>query len=226
MKNTPKEDAELAFRFRSISYQGDSRITNDDFNSAGNISQIEETVLKIINTSEVLFYIHKNANSTQTTCKCKIPSIFNEIKRYIPCSIRSCIHDGSLKSALAVSIAESFPFHRFNPYVDLFIKNVNDKLVERLDLDTHLSCAPEHLVQEYVDKLNEFIENIRNEAKSKEFRKRLDNHKRQVRQNHRNLMDYIDKLFEKYARILVVRVDLRARSQLSQMTVDTRLSIA
>lgn len=105
------------------------------------------------------------------TVVCKNPALLEDINRCIT-------------SDLAEKIVFSFPIHNFNPYVDLFIKNANDKLWYVLGtyLNRNFSDAgfPYHnnAYDKYnelvmtVDMLNEFVDRIRREAETPKFKKK------------------------------------------------------
>ncbi|HEY8159113.1 MAG TPA: inovirus-type Gp2 protein [Methylobacter sp.] len=217
MKNIAINEAELAFRRRTYSLQDNIITINADLNRAIEIGKIEKTVLEIIKSNETLFYIEKESH-----LKCKIPDILNHIQRHVAYNF-SYNPEYELESELNQEIALSFPIHEFNPYVDLFIKSVNNQLAGKVSFTliqangqwlgkknspTPLPCKNDQLKKQTVDTLNEFIQGIRHEAASKAFKNRLDNYMRPIRKNYGELKDYIDNLFERYSRLLVLRVDL------------------
>jgi hypothetical protein len=65
-----------------------------------------------------------------------------------------------------------------------------------------------------LDTLNDFIDGIRNEAESQKFKKYIYEHQRLITENHKSLMKYIDGLFKKRSRLLVLRVDLSYRKDI------------
>jgi len=165
----------------------DSFLTTDDRYPAKDLNLIDELVHKIIDSEGVLFHIEKH-----NRIECKKPKIFIELKRLID-------------SEIYRSINRSFPIHTFNPYVQLFFRNLEDKLGWRIPLE--IDCSNDVLMQS-VDTLNQFIDSIRKEAKSPEFKKTLSNYNRSSDKNFDSLDKYIKKLFLKHTRLMVLRIDL------------------
>ena len=134
----------------------------------------------------------------------------------------------------------SFPLHRFNPYIDLFFKAVRqakqqllrgeggywalpsghggggqpgEKGVDDIDLfHCPTVCDPEDLMQR-IGLLNHMLHQIRAEANSGAFKALVSRHHRQARNNAKSLSSYIAALFQRYARLLVIRVDFGYRKQ-------------
>ncbi len=133
-----------------------------------------------------------------------------------------------------------FPLHRFNPYIDLFFKavrqakeqllrgeggywalpsghggggQIGEKGVDGIDLfHCPTVCDPEDLMQR-IGLLNHMLHQIRAEANSGAFKALISRHHRKARDNAKSLSAYIDKLFQRYARLLVIRVDFGYRKQ-------------
>ncbi len=226
MKKHQKTQVEKDFGMRTFSYsdKDDKLKCGFDYNSANEIISIEKTVIRIIETNHIIFSMKENIYGKIVGLECKSPNIFRLIKDYIDYDKAYYENRRLLKSALAMDIAKRFPIHHFNPYVDLFIKTMNELLVGKIDLESP-TIFPGYSVIEHDKKmmkqvgiLNEFIDKIRSEVASKAFQTTLKNYKRQVRQNHKSLTDYIDKLFKQYARLLVIRVDVSYAKDDGSMT--------
>lgn len=86
------------------------------------------------------------------------------------------------------------------------------EVVENTSLFILLSGAIHHHIGEssrdICDALNAFVRDVRTSSKRKDFKKRLRNHHYAIEKNRRSLACYIDNLFQKHARLLVIRVDL------------------
>lgn len=98
------------------------------------------------------------------------------------------------------SIVAEFPNHAFHPLIELFWKHTV-ALMWRMPL--RLSQDAE-VIQQCVD-------GIRQEASTVAFRKRREKHGKVVRQNTESLLNYIDELFGRWGKLLVIRLDLGYR---------------
>lgn len=93
-----------------------------------------------------------------------------------------------------------FPKHEFHPLIELFGRHVR-RFDSYVGIPTEEACA----------KLNECIETMRAEARTKAFQNRRDRHLRASREATQGLRDLVDELFRRWSRILVVRLDLSYR---------------
>ncbi|WP_199155851.1 hypothetical protein, partial [Chromobacterium sp. ASV23] len=66
-------------------------------------------------------------------------------------------------------------------------------------------------LKEKVRILNEFVDQFRLAAKSKEFKQAVNSSNRRVNKNSRSVEKYLDSVFESYSRILFIRLDLGYR---------------
>ncbi|MCF7539187.1 YagK/YfjJ domain-containing protein [Pseudomonas petrae] len=132
----------------------------------------------------------------------------------------SWVVGGSVKlSSLALSVSSSirtdfsriselFPFSEFNPYFKVFkdqVEALDPRLLGMYKL-THPLNQDEWA--ETVVELNNFVSEIRKRANQAEFIKLMQHRARNTNKNQSGLDAYIDKLFDCYPRLLVVRVDL------------------
>ncbi|MBU8976882.1 inovirus Gp2 family protein [Lysobacter sp. MMG2] len=99
---------------------------------------------------------------------------------------------GTLRSCLAR--------HTFSPYFQLLERN----------LDT-CPIRWEGLCPENLDALNQWIDELRRQVRSEPFSKRVADHERAARKNAASLRQYLDGLFDRYAKMLVVRLDVGYR---------------
>lgn len=112
---------------------------------------------------------------------------------------------GNLRSE-SFEMVEQYPDYCLNPYFDLFYTFVR---AYNLRSFVHLiRSAKGDDANEMVRILNECVESIRAEAKSKAFKARLKSYLRSVGENFKGLTSYVEALFECHARMLVVRIDL------------------
>ncbi|MFM9926398.1 inovirus-type Gp2 protein [Variovorax sp. H27-G14] len=110
-----------------------------------------------------------------------------------------------LKTDVTV-IHERFPFYVYHPYIAVFMR-----LAQKYDLYHWASIYHSLSNNERVDvarRVNHMCEALRDECRSKAFKKSMKGHLALVRKNHKSLHRYIDALFVTYARLLVIRIDL------------------
>jgi Inovirus Gp2 len=159
-----------------------------DYDSASYLIESEQLVCVIIESNNKLFKIGQDESGRQYI-DCKNPDLLKVINR--------CITSG-----YGGSIVDSFPIHKFHPYVNLFIK-VNNELGSVLGTGlTHYDK-----VAITVDILNDFIDRIRREEESPKFKKSVANYQSNVIKNYKGLMNYTNYLFDNYSRLLVFRID-------------------
>jgi Inovirus Gp2 len=178
--------------------------TEDCF-QARSIISIEQLVYEIIKCKEDVFCIGKNNFSKFILCNNK--SIYDGICRYTI--------DGN---SWFNEINYSFSIHKYSPYVQLFIRNFNEhnffkgvetKVYYYNNKDKkYQDEEADKKLQPIVDALNNFINSIKKEADSQKFKTELYEHKRLINDNYKSLLKYIDRLFVKHSRLLVLRIDL------------------
>jgi hypothetical protein len=227
MNNDMKKYTEYLFVERTRGFHPknhDSLIYNEDEASARSILLINHLVHAIIQSNAVLFYIREDGidmkNITSEKSSLREDCIANQILHF--CKYPCIIDD----------IYTSFPNYIFNPYVELFIRMFNAKLLlsEYRDKDINtikdFGYSPFTLdvelyrylfnrnkmtnkeLKSIVDRMNDFVNSIRSEANSLPFKKLINNYQRCSTKNYKSLKNYIDKLFERHARLLVIRLDL------------------
>lgn len=107
-------------------------------------------------------------------------------------------------SAISINYVElerGMVLFKVNPYVSIFyecyqaIKPLNPYKVERSELS---AC--------FVG-LNQFVDAVKRRMSSGEFKRVMSAHLRSAAKNYSGLVDYIDSLFARYSRLLVLRVD-------------------
>ena len=132
MKTDLQKEFIKAFRDRSLGYYENALEISNDYDHANNVIEIEQSMRRIIQNDKPLFSIKENA-SGKKVLDSEIRWVLGKIKPYIEYD-GSYMADGIVKSYLADQIAKSFPMHIFNPYVELFFRYLNDKLVGQIDL--------------------------------------------------------------------------------------------
>jgi hypothetical protein len=111
----------------------------------------------------------------------------------------------SLLKVSTVDIEVNYPLHKFNPYVEAFIRCV--KLYFPYKLPWWLELDSDREVLEVVECLNRLVGGIRVEINSPEFKKAIAKYDRSTNKNYKELGRYIDGLFVCHSRMLVLRVD-------------------
>ncbi len=105
-------------------------------------------------------------------------------------------------------VGNHFPNHRISPYAETFIRHA--ECVDSVLLRTR-KLLNELELKQLTENLNSFIDTICKEVSSKEFHTKLSNHTRRANKNQLSLSRYIDKLYERYSRYLVLRIDFAYR---------------
>lgn len=139
----------------------------------------------------------------------------NGFKQVLPTSLANII-------SLAVRdylcpLFEQFPIHEFNPYINVFIKNVNNcNLLESINRHEVLKKQNAlyrvgfdyEIVLDMMTRMRICIAQIKQEMQGTEFKSHIYKAYRASKKNHDGMMRYIDSLFEHHYQLLVVRVDL------------------
>lgn len=196
-----KEEVKNAFRERSLAFYDNSVDITADYNQAGTLIQIEKLIREIesIKSNDDLFSIGGQVG--KKTIVYKNPWICNRIVNYCK------------NPFLIDEIEKSFPIYAHHPYIEKFISILKDT-VTKIDRDIHLNhdqLNHDELVKRKVILLNDCFASIRSEVNSKPFKKTINNYQRLQRKNSQSLVNYIDKLVNHNARLLVVRIKLSYR---------------
>lgn len=101
---------------------------------------------------------------------------------------------------------QNLPHHEVNPYVELFFKLVDDfrRLYHFVNLDAMRGVEAENFVRT----MNDLASKARSELSSDSFKAIIKRFKKASLKRSKSLDNYIDALFEKHARMLVLRIDL------------------
>lgn len=108
----------------------------------------------------------------------------------------------------AQDVKRYFPCHRIHPNAELFIDAAiaRNLFMAGHPIRQHMPLG--HQAVPLVDALNGAVEEIRNQGQSTAFKRRLDRFGRLARKNYQGLLRYQRALSAKYARLLVLRLDL------------------
>lgn len=166
-----------------------------------NIERIERVVRKVLGTTDVLFSLHHKKVKLSSDM---LPGMIRPT--IVPTAVGKFML-GALKIDFD-KISECFPFHVLNPYVDAFIRRV-----KKFKLDVASPSVPSKTVEQSVRVLNRFVGSLRKRVRSDGFKNKINNYSRASNKNLKGVLVYIDLLFARYSRLLVVRVDLSYKNK-------------
>ncbi|MCP2069877.1 YagK/YfjJ domain-containing protein [Pseudomonas laurylsulfatiphila] len=125
-----------------------------------------------------------------------------------------------LKKLVKVHIPDDPQFkalYRFEPYVEMAIECCQEFNLYRIfsypDMEASLDVATALVMH-----LNECVDRMRRDVKSKRFLSRLNSYQRSSNKNYKELAEYVEALFERYSRLLVLRIDLSYSKENSKTT--------
>lgn len=196
MEVVPPSEVLKAMRCGTIAYAGQGPeppivCMTESWDTVSVIHTVEKITQNIIKTSGVLFKV-KEAKKYWT-----YPSFeFNKLGEKMSECLRLNIQ----------AIREEFPLHRFNPFVELFLR-VADKR-NLFDYTNDFNYQQRYETARLADVLNAVVQDIRVEGNSASFKKKVSDFKRSPNKNYRELRRYIDAMFERYSRLLIIRIDL------------------
>ncbi|MGJ0491195.1 YagK/YfjJ domain-containing protein [Methylobacter sp.] len=117
-------------------------------------------------------------------------------------------------------VTDHFPIHEFNPYIKVFFKNLGTgELIEIIKVHESLKSNSNfyHDAVDYgmfmtmVAGIKALVDSIRQDAQSPEFKQIIYNARRSSKKNYEGLIEYIDSLFARHDRLLVLRIDFAYR---------------
>lgn len=201
IKTCSRKDVSSALHDSGVAYGGsdDWRLIfkTDEANLLEDIEYIESNVCKL-GKSKVTCFSSKKERFTG---------------RLLFHSTKAGDHVLSMLAIPVEEIVRQYPLHKFNPYVDAFIRCLDLYFPYRLPW--WLDLRSDQDVLEAVELLNRLVTSIRVEINNAEFVKELAKSERVTNKNFRELMKYTDSLFDVCARMLVLRIDLSYRNMYS-----------
>ncbi|WP_458070776.1 hypothetical protein [Rhodanobacter sp. BL-MT-08] len=168
-----------------------------------------------------------NAHSTdELTLVCKIKDVARIIKRIIAATddlvgVSKDPESLWVKFGLAVRHSDMatmrlhFPIHRYEPHFDLFMRHV-EPFNFKSRMYGEQNCDRD---------LEECLERIRSEAKTKVFEDLVKNHDKSSMKNYRRFTKYVDALLDTYQKLQVVRVALKYRMPEPEQTLRVARAI-
>lgn len=201
MRNELAQAIKEIFRDRAFSNSHEPVNLTGEYDLHGYLIRIEALVKKIAKCKGEVFSVEGIRNNDEC---------MKYYKTILPFIKATYIEDMRPKSALAREITSSFPFYDLNPYANLFMERI-DALAEKIypifSFDRSYPGNKDKLIK-LVGILNEFSDSIKSDAKTPEFKKTINDFKRLIRKNTESAEKYIDYMFEKHSRLLIVRLDI------------------
>lgn len=120
----------------------------------------------------------------------------------------------------AYAVDDHFPECRFNPFLKVILEEI-------IKIDAGHMARSLRVAESFgkcdvlAVQLNSLVDNVRKELSSKEHKRRFDNYKRGWAKNRRSLYAMVKGIFKVYSKVLVVRLDLSYKKDLS-MQLDNQ----
>ena len=200
------EDACTCSIFRSIAQGTDFKdhigpysdfdiIRTATFNHVMTLCEIERWVTAALSTSKPAYLVNRHINGTvditPTTLGKKLGHNFRQIR-------------GNSDYTMNRNLIESeISGYRLSPNAQLFFNTLPQG--DFWFTDPYRAVDTDKIEAEY---FNEFLDELRKNSKSETYKGELKRRRKQAENNHKSLTEYINRLFEHYAKILVIRVDL------------------
>ncbi|SFP21357.1 YagK/YfjJ domain-containing protein [Pseudomonas borbori] len=161
----------------------------------GRLKLIEPLVVELINSDEQLFHVFERVNGklafqSSATGKRLLKVLSNGQSEF----------------------AYYFPVHELNPYVDLLFGCAR-RTASSLLLSDPAKAHPEEL-ERVVRVLNGLVDDLRVIASGSEFKRLIRGFEKAANKRARSLDAYIDALFERHSRLVVIRLDMSYESGL------------
>lgn len=180
----------------------DKLIISDSYLVSKHLIDVEKTLIKIASSDEQLFIPYMDSHLGKTLVR-------------------------HLKSSY--TFKEYFPYNSLSPYVNVFLRTIanteakdrkgrklNTVIKHRLNEARkkgrnkywEIAYPPTDNRQIYCNTMNYFVEKLRKRLRSDTFSKSVLNLKKCLSKNKNSLLKYINSLFNKHSRLLVIRLDL------------------
>lgn len=184
-------------------------LITDDFTSINSLREITSIVKELQKDNDPLFTIRK-ANGGKDRVHCCKGKVGSRLLNFIV--------DAKYR------VKRHFPYHDFDPRVELFYLTLEQRpqLVQMLRCGINTFEGEDAF--ELVFRLNDFVSKIREDLGSEWFRDQTRKCKRAALKNWRGFDRYTSSLFCRYARILIVRIDLYHRKPELQISEGGNIS--
>ncbi|MDE1963681.1 MAG: inovirus-type Gp2 protein [Xanthomonadaceae bacterium] len=183
-----KEEAILASVWRAnelASWTGKRWLVTNSERCPRIIVQIDEIVRDIARSNGDLFTIKTDGKGREVVSLGKLAK-----------SVVQCIFNLDCEV-----VRKYLPEHTFSPTFDLWEKCAR----------SHPFIEKDRLSPDIARKANVWIDSIRTKARSEPFIKKMLDARRSARKNARSLRHYVKRMFERYSRLVVIRLDLGYR---------------
>lgn len=208
LEDPKREEAFKALEDRSFAFNHDQTgiilYKTTEFEIIRNIEFIEKVTRSISESSEDLFAItdrstkNKPRNTRRTTKEIRTNNLGNKLIT-------------SLKRAFSLNETH-LEMQEASPYFSTFYQKAKEKNLYRLLRKDYATTDDEKT--RFVEQINEFINSLREEINSSSFVSKLKKRNRSANKNSLALSRYIDALFAKHSRLLVIRIDLSYKKDL------------
>jgi hypothetical protein len=208
MKVIAKNEVVTAMRHSSLAYAAKETATpmfciTEAWDTVYAIHVIENVTRSILKTTGILFKVTSKKNYWEL----KTNKVGERVMAYL---------------THIQEIQAEFPLHRFNPFVELFLRVAGKQdLFVYMDNFSYLTRHETAGLARLADLLNGVIRDMREEGNSAIFNKKVNDFKRSPNKNYRELLHYIQAMFDRYSRLLIIRIDLSYRKP-SQWPTVTR----
>lgn len=172
-----------------------------DFRSVCTLKETSKLVRKLIRTEGDAFRIRVVDQFGNASLERNEPGeiLRRLVKQHVPI-------DGKFNS-----------IYRFEPYIEMAVNNVIRSGLYQIPWTSKVVMAAS-TARQLMEHLNDCVDKIRQEARSKKFLSKLNSYQRSSNKNRQELTDYVNALFERHSRLLVLRVDLSYSKEGSKLT--------
>jgi hypothetical protein len=171
-----------------------TKVLTEEYDLPCLLSSIENLTRRVSRSSEILFSVKDNPFfKTKNIKDIHRTKLGNQVLFAISSNFKDIKHH--------------FSFHRFNPYFERFVNNIEDRHLKEMVGHAYRITTSEQATH-FCDVFNGFINDLRKDVNSARFKREFADYQRTVNKNSRELRKYIDELFELDSKLLVVRLDM------------------
>ena len=112
-----------------------------------------------------------------------------------------------IKMNIYLEDSERLPGYQINPYIELFV-GLREELLGGVEGAHRLLNQCHHNDEYVVKELNHFIDMLKMHGRDRKFKRSVFAYYRQPDENYGNTLQYVDGLFDRNRRLLLIRIDL------------------